>query len=62
MSMTINYIEAGRIEWSDFWKGSFQEAREVATTAVQSHTCDHAEIRSSDGRLIFHFPRLLRAG
>ena len=38
MNMTINYTKAGRVEWSDFWKGSFEEARTVAINAVQFDT------------------------
>jgi hypothetical protein len=62
MRYAIDLLENSRNVWTEFWPGSFDEAKEHAREAVKSGCAERAEIRDESGNLRFHFPRVTRRG
>lgn len=61
MPYHITYLAQSRLIGSETQIDmSFSRATEQAVRAVQSGVAERAEVRDDDGRLLYHFPRVLR--
>lgn len=60
MQYQIDYFSQGQLAWSDHSISNFDLAKDMATNAVRDGLAERTEIRGDDGRLQFHFPRVLR--
>lgn len=58
---SISYFTAGERSY-EIWPGSFEEAKAMATQAVENGTAERSEIRDADKQLLFHYPRTLKRG
>ena len=62
MRIKIDYLKSQKVEASDNWSGTLEQAKSVAKSAVESGNCDVAEVRDDAGKLLYCYPRTLKSG
>lgn len=62
MPYSISYLHRGENVATESWDRGLEEAKAVAKRAVLVGTAERSEIRDADGKLIFHFPRVMKRG
>ena len=61
MTYAIDLLERGRSAATEYWAGGFDVAMERAKNAVLTGCAERAEIRDESGKVLFHYPRIMRA-
>lgn len=62
MKYVVHYYDAqAKLAYSDMNAPSLEDAKSLAEGAIAQGTAARAEVRDSDGNLVFHCPRTLRA-
>jgi hypothetical protein len=61
MTYAIDLLEGGRSAATEYWPGRFDAAKEQAKNAVLTGCAERVEIRDESGKLLFHYPRTMRA-
>lgn len=59
MSYSISYMQRGEEVGSEIWKGSLEEAQDLARRSVDDGDYDRVEIRDEKGQYAFGYPRTL---
>jgi hypothetical protein len=61
MTYAIDLLERGRSAATEYWAGGFDAAKEHAENAILTGCAERVEIRDERGKLLFHYPRTMRA-
>jgi hypothetical protein len=56
VDIKIVYIKLGQITSDELWHGSFEDAKEVAQSAVETGNAERVKLLDNQGGELFHYP------